>query len=760
MTLANEISQEQKQVDVVYGALAQQISHYKSQFEKVIQEKASGTPQNRSERDAMAAYYTDQIARLEKVEHNLVFGKLTKLDGNSIYIGRVGLHSGNNEQLLIDWRAPAATAFYQATSVNPMGISTRRHIALHNRKVIGIEDELIKATGKNMRGLVLQGEGALIAALNAGRSGYMSDIVATIQAEQDKIIRSGCKEILIVQGGPGTGKTAVALHRAAYLLYEYAAKLEKSGVLIVGPSSTFLRYIQQVLPALGETGVVSTTIGNLLPGLNTNVADDPRIATLKGDLRWVQVCKQMVQSLQRPLAQAQVFRVGNHNLELSPKIINEGIRRARLTGKPHNIARETYASYVLEEMVKQYTLQEKKRRTSSISLATDSLVTESKTSQEACQEPLEDEQIAWAQADIRENIALRRAINLCWMPYSATSLLEKFYSNLDFMTRIATCFSAAELSSLVRPKGSPITISDIPIIDELEEHLGPIEAVTGYSQKVIQERAESQALQRAALAIENQGLGEGIVSPQMLKDRAFQHLASNDLIDLAVGDRSWVYGHIVVDEAQELSHLAWRMLLRRCPSRSFTIVGDLAQRRFNPVSSWMELLGPAANYVSEEAILSVCYRTPQSIMELAERILEKSGFPVEYPVRSVRDIANCIAEVKSDQLDSDSVSLLVEKELELLDTEIGNGSGRLAVIIPKCRYESLALGIAVKSDPILSRVCVITAEEAKGLEFDRVLVIEPELIRKESVSDLFVTLTRATRHITLASTTDLSHYWD
>src|SRR5690606_38214935 len=235
---------------------------------------------------------------LDAVEDRLVFGRLDLADGATRYVGRIGLTDAEHRSMLTDWRAPAAESFYRATALHPGDVRRRRHLVTRGRSVTGLEDEVLDLDTE-VDADALSGEGALLAAMAQGRTGRMTDIVATIQAEQDRIIRSDLTGALVVQGGPGTGKTAVALHRAAYLLYAHRRLLERSGVLVVGPSSAFLRYIDQVLPSLGETGVVSTTIGDLLPGVRATAVDEGQVARLKGLLLWRKVVRRAVRARER-----------------------------------------------------------------------------------------------------------------------------------------------------------------------------------------------------------------------------------------------------------------------------------------------------------------------------------------------------------------------------------------------------------------------------------------------------------------------------
>src|SRR6266542_4162894 len=254
----------------------------------------------RLERDALVTRYRDRLAQLWSAESGLCFGRLDLADGTRRYIGRLGLADDDRESLLVDWRAPAARPFYRATPADPSGVVRRRHLRTKGRIVVDFEDDVLDldALSDDERS-GLSGEAALLAALNASRTGRMGDIVATIQAEQDRIIRSDLRGILVVEGGPGTGKTAVALHRAAYLLYTHRERLARRGVLVVGPNPTFLRYIEQVLPSLGETGVLLATTDELYPGVTATATEPPETAALKGSERMAGILAAAVADRQR-----------------------------------------------------------------------------------------------------------------------------------------------------------------------------------------------------------------------------------------------------------------------------------------------------------------------------------------------------------------------------------------------------------------------------------------------------------------------------
>ncbi|HEX9063991.1 MAG TPA: helicase, partial [Streptosporangiaceae bacterium] len=282
-----EHEREQTYITTLYDRLDQLREGARGRLAGVLRQ-AGGTPAARYERESLAVMYQHQLAQLDAAENGLCFGRLEFNDGGRSYIGRLGIHADDEDydQLLMDWRADAARPFYLATAASPGDVKVRRHIKTRARTVQRLDDEVLDlAAADPSRHEGLTGEAALLAALGASRTGRMRDIVETIQAEQDHIIRSPMPGVLVVQGGPGTGKTAVALHRAAYLLYTFRRQLEKRGVLVVGPNATFLRYIEQVLPSLGETGVVLATPGQLYPGVDASAAERPEVAVLKGDLR-------------------------------------------------------------------------------------------------------------------------------------------------------------------------------------------------------------------------------------------------------------------------------------------------------------------------------------------------------------------------------------------------------------------------------------------------------------------------------------------
>ncbi|GAA4423732.1 AAA family ATPase [Georgenia halophila] len=734
-TVEAAVAQEQQYLEVVYTRLDELRAAYRERLVEVRRIGAVGTHQNRSERDAFAAHYEDTLARLEMVENRLVFGRIDlRDDDDPRYVGRIGMSDAEHSQLLVDWRAPSAQPFYQATAAHPAGVVRRRHLMTRGRSVVGVEDELLDADEVDRVGDSLTGEGALFAAMSAAREGRMGDIVATIQAEQDAVIRSPLDGVLVVQGGPGTGKTAVALHRAAYLLYAHRERLARSGVLLVGPSKVFLRYIEQVLPSLGETDVVATTMADLLPGTTATATEAAEVAEVKGRTVMAQVLGRAVRGLQRVPDSVQELNVEGVTLHLHPDDVRAAVSRARRTGLAHNQARETFALAVLDGLVKEYTVARGGER--------------------------DDDERGWLREDVRTARDVRRAVNLCWMPTTAQGLLERLYARPDLLARHARGLAPADRALLERAKGSPWTVADVPLLDELAELLGPHEQAEQARAAAEDRRRQAEEIRFAAEAIENQELGDGLVTAEMLADRFSAGGPRLTTAERAAEDRSWTYGHVVVDEAQELSPMAWRALLRRCPSRSVTVVGDLAQRSgHRPASSWAEVLGGAADEHVREAVLTVSYRTPAAVMDTATEVMTLMGAEPAFPVRAARDLPDALVTSATSEADVlGETAGVVERELAGLDAEVGPGSGRLAVIVPagwqravtdalearRVTSEALAPGGA---DPLDARVAVVSAVEAKGLEYDVVVLTEPDGILSGGTGDLYVAMTRPTRRL-------------
>ena len=732
------VAEEQEFVDRAYSRLDQLRSQYREQRQKIDANHGVGNAQGWTERDALATHFAELSSRLDNVEERLVFGRLDMKDHATHYIGRISLLDEHSSPLLVDWRAPISAPFYQATAQEPLGVVRRRHIATRARTVTSVEDELLDVDQAQHQGLTLQGEGALMSALSSARSGRMGDIVATIQGEQDRVIRASDRGILVVQGGPGTGKTAVALHRAAYLLYTQREKLERSGVLVIGPSRTFLRYIEQVLPSLGESGVVQMTIGDIVPGLSAQDDDPVDIAAIKGRAAFSRILREAVRLIPRLPDRDQVLQVWNRRVTLRVKDIQEALSRARRSGRPHNVARESFAMGLMEL------------------LAGRLIVEAGDASSTADIDP--DDLRTWI-SEIRDSVDARRAINLAWMPTQAPAFLRKLWSRPDLLAqanrKAGTPLSVEDLSLLYRAQDEPLTISDIPLIDELEELLGTLDLASAQKRRA-EEQREKEERERANEALKATGLGGGIVTADMLMRQTQEAPSLRPLAERARADRSWTYGHIVIDEAQDLSPMAWRCLLRRCPSRSMTVVGDLDQKRgHRRPNSWKQALGPAARAFSEEFVLSISYRTPRALTRIAQAVMAQHGTPVLYPMEAVRDVPDCyqVSHTQKDTL-KECVSQVVSTMEERLDREEGEGKGRICVIVPDAQAQ-LWHADESGASALDQRVSYLTAAGSKGLEFDSVVVVEPGAILDQGSGDLFVALTRATHDLHAVTTTQL-----
>lgn len=732
------VAEEQEFVDRAYSRLDQLRSQYREQRQKIDANHGVGNAQGWTERDALATHFAELSSRLDNVEERLVFGRLDMKDHATHYIGRISLLDEHSSPLLVDWRAPISAPFYQATAQEPLGVVRRRHIATRARSVTSVEDELLDVDQAQHQGLTLQGEGALMSALSSARSGRMGDIVATIQGEQDRVIRASDRGILVVQGGPGTGKTAVALHRAAYLLYTQRERLERSGVLIIGPSRTFLRYIEQVLPSLGESGVVQMTIGDIVPGLSAQDDDPVDIAAIKGRAAFSRILREAVRLIPRLPDRDQVLQVWNRRVTLRVKDVQEALSRARRSGRPHNVARESFAMGLMEL------------------LAGRLIVEAGDASSTADIDP--DDLRTWM-SEIRDSVDARRAINLAWMPTQAPAFLRKLWSRPDLLAqanrKAGTPLSVEDLSLLYRAQDEPLTISDIPLIDELEELLGTLDLASAQKRRA-EEQREKEERERANEALKATGLGGGIVTADMLMRQTQEAPSLRPLAERARADRSWTYGHIVIDEAQDLSPMAWRCLLRRCPSRSMTVVGDLDQKRgHRRPNSWKQALGPAARAFSEEFVLSISYRTPRALTRIAQAVMAQHGTPVLYPMEAVRDVPDCyqVSHTHKDTL-KECVSQIVSAMEERLDREEGEGKGRICVIVPDAQAQ-LWHADESGASALDQRVSYLTAAGSKGLEFDSVVVVEPGAILDQGSGDLFVALTRATHDLHAVTTTQL-----
>ncbi|MEU7752412.1 ATP-binding domain-containing protein [Micromonospora sp. NPDC049171] len=707
-----------------------------------------GTLQDRSQRDSSVAMYADQVEQFSAVENGLCFGRLDGDDDSRHYIGRIGIFdsSGDYDPLLMDWRAPAARAFYLATAANPQGVRRRRHLRTRQRKVTGLNDEVLDIDTASPGGHEeLTGEASLLAALNAGRTGRMRDIVETIQAEQDEIIRAELPGVMVVQGGPGTGKTAVALHRAAYLLYTHRRELSSRGVLLVGPNATFLRYISQVLPTLAETGVLLRTQGDLFPGVSAQRTEPAETAALKGRAVLAEVLALAVRDRQWVPDEPLEIEVERETLTLDPEIVRAARDRVRRVGRPHNLARTLFDTEVVHALADQVA-----ERIGADPLGGDNL--------------LDEADRAEIRRELREETEIQAALDRLWPVLTPQRLLADLYADPDRIAAAAPMLTDEEQALLRREPGG-WTPADVPLLDEAAELLGEDERAAAARRDRIRmmEREYAEGVLEIArgsrsIDVEDEAEGGEILGVTDLidADRLLERQEEADRLTTAqraAADRSWAFGHVIVDEAQELSPMAWRLLMRRCPSRSMTIVGDVAQTgALSGTPSWADALAP---YVAQRwrlTELTVSYRTPAEIMTVAADVLAQID-PALRPPRSVREsgVPPWDRTVPDERLAAELVAEATREAAALTE-------GRLGVLVPAGRVGELGAAVtgalpeaAVGEHPELeSRVVVLTVAQAKGLEFDSVLVVDPDRMVAESPrgrSDLYVALTRATQRL-------------
>lgn len=735
----SELDRERAVVEGLYERLDTLRAETADRLTRVRRESVGGNHQARSERDAFARLYEDQLIQLRDVDARLVFGRLLldePVDGTAHrYIGRIGLRDDDQRSLLVDWRAQQAGAFYQATASERMGVRARRHLTMTGREVVRIDDEVFDEallSGDRAAGESVQGEGALLAALSAQRTGRMGDIVATIQAEQDRIIRSDLRGALVVQGGPGTGKTAVALHRAAFLLYANRQRLGSSGVLVVGPSTAFLRYIEAVLPSLGETGVVLQTLGELFPGVEATADDAPEAARLKGGAQMARLLSRAVRSRQKAPAEEQTVVVDNERLVVQPELVQRAIARAQRTGKPHNVARVTFVKHALAEL-------------------TDLLAAQLRASGST----LDDADLKVLREDLRTSYDVRVLLNTAWLPLTPQKLLQDLYARPAWLAELTPRWPDAQRAALQRDRSAPFTVADVPLLDEAAELLGDFPGRPDPAARE-RDRQRKRDLENAKAAIRNMGV-EGLVSAEQLADGFAEQEDRGTTAERASADRSWTYGHVVVDEAQELSPMQWRVLLRRCPMKSFTIVGDIAQVS-SPAgaTSWAGALQPYFKDAWRLEELTVNYRTPAQIAQEAERMAQDAGLPIT-PTRSVREGDWPIRRVSAGGATlPDAVVAAVEHDRGI-DTQ-----GTLAVIVPVREVEAVAAAITARYGEHAGRgaaglsrpIAVLSGYEAKGLEFDAVVLADPGALATESArgaATLYVAMTRPTQRLTLVA---------
>lgn len=662
-----------------------------------------GTKQARFERESVLQGALSRLSRLDLGDRSLVFGRIDPVGtGERFYIGRVGVWDYEQNAVVVDWRAPVAEAFYRATGREPMSLERRRYFATRGRTLLGIDDELFGDLAEPNRAsdTAIRGEGALVAALEAARTGHLGDIVATIQAEQDQIIRSPLPGLLVVQGGPGTGKTVVALHRAAYLLYTHRLSLESQGVLVVAPNRLFIAYIEQVLPSLGEAGVTIAVLADLImPRVRVDGLDDELSARIKGDPRMADVLVKAIANRQRRLRSDQSFGFGLERLRITVGESRRIVSVARRRSRTHNAGRRIVEELFFETLA------------ASARQAIDSEIVRTR---------------------LHNDQQVRETLDWMWPVLTPAHLLHDLYGSRALLKAAGRgIFSEEEILRLCRHRVAHAdevvwSVEDVPLLDEARALLG------------------HRPGRRAA-------------------------------------DTARTYGHICVDEAQDLSPMELRMVARRSLNGSLTVVGDIAQATGAWANNdWSSVIAAfSSKQEPRTAYLTVGYRIPGLTMRLANNILPFAapGLSPPTPVRTDGDEPRVI-EISSRLDDASAVDSAYPVDslfgdVDVVTSQFGDavfnavleeleavGQGNVSVIVPASLFESVSEVLEAHDldfggptrHGLDHQLTVVPVRLVKGLEVDAAVVVEPQRIIDEEVEglrSLYVALTRATKRVTV-----------
>jgi DNA helicase IV len=684
-----EIDAEQAYVDTVYERLDASAKVAQSLVVEGLARGHVGNEGGLVERDAMVYQASLRLSALNAAHDGLVFGRLNLVDGESRYIGRIGVRDAEREILLIDWRAPAAALFYQATAQEPAGVVRRRVLRCANDKVIGIEDDLLDADNAP-DDMVIVGEGALLASLTRARDSSMHSVVATIQKEQDEAIRAPSRGATTIGGGPGTGKTVVALHRAAYLLYTDRRRFESGGVLVVGPSTVFMNYIERVLPSLGETSVTLRSLGEVVDGLRSSRHDEPVAAAAKGSSRMTAFLTRVAAAPMPGTPTEFRYFYKDDVLRLDAQQL-ERIRRNLLSGGKRNRAYAKAPAALVDALWRQV---EGER---ALEKGEDEFV-ETITTDDSFVDFVED----W------------------WPPVDPIDIWHTLPDVVDELARGA--FTAEELDALKASwaYGEP-SIEDVPLIDELRYLVGEVPEGNG----------DDDDSPKQLMSFERREREERERSTQSIDDDAF--------------------AHVLVDEAQDLSPMQWRMLGRRGRHASWTIVGDEAQSSWPHPRESAQARKVALEGKPEHAFrLSTNYRNSAEIYDLAAKV---AAVGARHP-----DLADAVRRTGESPthhiVDAAEVAENVRTSTE---ETLGRVEGTVAIVAPRARIEGLGTELAPLLAEHADRLRLLDGLDTKGLEFDGVVVVEPDEITDESSAGwrtLYVVLTRATQLLTTVGSSD------
>ncbi|MGK5674466.1 RNA polymerase recycling motor ATPase HelR [Micromonospora sp. URMC 106] len=649
------------------------------------------------DRDEEVRRLTARLRALRRFGLDLCIGRMVSADNpEPVYVGRRGLTDSAGRRLLLDWRSPAAEPFFGATHANPMGLASRRRYRWTRGRISDYWDEVFTADGFEGHA-ALDDQSAFIASLGGSRSSRMRDVLGTIQADQDAIIRAESRGALVVDGGPGTGKTVVALHRTAYLLYaDPRLGPRRGGVLFVGPHQPYLAYVSDVLPSLGEEDVQTCTLRDLVPeGAAATVETDPDVARLKSSANLVKAIEAAVRFYEEPPAKPMTVTTGESDIWLSADDWAQAFEAAG-PGTPHNEARDEIWAELLTILMEKYD---------------------------------GDEPEDLVRRSLLQNRELRTTFNRAWPLLEATDLVGDLWSVPAYLRRCAPWLSPDEIRKLQRGDVRAWTVSDLPYLDAARQRLGDPEASRRnrrHDATVAVERERMATVVDELIEAHAYDDGEGVLSSLRQLDLQ-DALVDGAALPSAEPDRlAGPFAHIVVDEAQELTDAEWQMLLLRCPSRSFTIVGDRAQARHGFTESWRERLERIGLDRIAMASLSINYRTPEEVMAEAEPViraaLPDANVPTSIRSGGVPVLHGSVSDLRS-----------------ILDTWLAAHVDGTACVIGDPTFRPTP------------RVRSLTPELSKGLEFDLVVLVDPEAFGEgvEGAVDRYVAMTRATQQLVI-----------
>jgi DNA helicase IV len=695
------IGGDEQHFAAIAESLEQSIAHLSDRLDAELK-APGGIGQKAMDRDMEIHRLTARLRVLRRFGLDLCLGRIVSTDNpEPVYIGRLGLTDSAGRRLLLDWRSPAAEPFFGATHANPMGLTSRRRYRWTRGLISDYWDEVFTPDGLEGHA-ALDDQSAFIASLGSSRSARMRDVLGTIQADQDAIIRAGSRGALVVDGGPGTGKTVVALHRTAYLLYsDPRLGHRRGGVLFVGPHQPYLAYVSDVLPSLGEEGVQTCTLRDLVAeGTAAATETDPNVARLKSSANLMKAIEPAVRFYERPPTKGMTVETHWSDIWLSADDWAEAFE-APDPGTPHNEAREAIWEELLTILMSKY----------DGGVSADLL-----------------------RKSLLQHRELRTALSRAWPLIEAADLVGDLWSVPAYLRLCAPWLSPDDVQQLQRQDAQAWTVSDLPLLDAARRRLGDPQASRRKRRHDAAVAAEREQMARVVdnlIEAADDEYGIGLVT--MLRGEDFQDALVNEAAlpgtdpDRLVGP----FAHIVVDEAQELTDAEWQMLLLRCPSRSFTIVGDRAQARHGFTESWQERLERIGLDRINLASLSINYRTPEEVMTEAEPVI-RAVLPDANVPTSIR--STDVPVVHGSVLDLDSI----------LDSWLAGHADGIACVIGDPPFQAGRVRAT-------SRVRSLTPELSKGLEFDLVVLIDPEAFGRgiEGAVDRYVAMTRATQQLVI-----------